>query len=108
MQAASRMCNAAVESATSLIGSRILSIAITQSAFAAPFRAVRLRLDFQIGHQQQIDDVDRVIRLADVERPSAWNRHQEFLVQYRDLATIRQVQGKRTKRLRVIEFSDAV
>jgi hypothetical protein len=56
-------------------------------------------LQFNIGHEQKVDDIRRIIRLNNKNRPAAGHRHDELRMLYGDLPPIGQVQDKGLKRL---------
>src|SRR5437016_6939330 len=80
--------------------SRTLSFAPLSSTIA---RAVSLRFDFQVSDQEQINDVDGLVGLADIDRATAWQCHREFAMQHWNLAPICQVHYKRLERLGIVK-----
>jgi hypothetical protein len=67
--------------------------------------AVAAGPQLDIGHQQQIDDVYRVVGLSDKDRSPAGNCHDEVPVMNWDFAAIGQVNNEWPKRRGVVQLS---
>jgi hypothetical protein len=69
---------------------------VTRASSPRPSSAktVRSRTNLQVGYQQEIDDVDHVIRLANQNGPPAWDRRDEFSMVNRHIPTIRKMNHK--------------
>ncbi|MBI3838982.1 MAG: hypothetical protein HY288_13760 [Planctomycetia bacterium] len=74
-----------------------------RASVASPFaRAVLGGFDFQIGNQQQIDDVRRIIGAIVGYRATARRACHEFTVLNRNLSTVGQVYDERLKWLGIV------
>jgi hypothetical protein len=78
---------------------------VAASGFASPARPVRDRLELEVGHQKQVDDVDRIVRLGDEDSAPARNGHDEFAVADRNRATIGKMDDERLEWLRTLKVA---
>jgi hypothetical protein len=76
------------------------------SSSTLPGGAVPRRLQFQIGYQEQVDDIERVIGLADNDGSAARDRHDELAMADRDRSPVRKVDDERTKGLGIIGIAE--
>ena len=79
----------------------------SSSAFSR--RTVGCSFKFEIGDQEQVDDIGGVVGLVDDNGSTARGRHDELAVLDRDRSSIREMDDERTKRLSVrsrAEFLD--
>ena len=65
-------------------------------------RAAGGGLELQVGHQQQVDDMEGVVGLDHDDRSTARNRHDEIAMWDRNLAAIRQVDDEGLERLGLV------
>jgi hypothetical protein len=63
------------------------------------------RLDFEIGDQQEVYDVERLIRLIHKDRAAGRSEGEEFAMRDRDFATIGEVDEKRPEGLCLIKVA---
>ncbi len=68
-------------------------------------RPVRRRLEFQVRDEGEINEVQRIVRLINRNRPAARGRGHEFTMHDRDRTTICQEHDERLKRLGIIEVA---
>jgi hypothetical protein len=61
--------------------------------------------DFQIGDEQQVENVHAIVGLEHNRRPAACGERDEFPVMHRHVATIRKVDRELLKWLRVEHFA---
>ena len=73
------------------------------AAFAG---AVAVWLHFKVSDQQEINYLHRIVWLAHEQRSAARNRHDEFLVQHGNRASISQMDHKRLERPGMVERAD--
>src|SRR5689334_20454504 len=73
---------------------------------APPLTGAVRGLEFQLGHEKQIDDADGIIWLGDDERTPAGDRHDELARHYRERSPVGEVDDERPKRLRLVSRSE--
>ena len=67
-----------------------------------------LRLDFEIGDEQEIDDVQAVIRLKHGSRAAAAGEREKLAVLHRHFPPVGQMDDEAAKRLGVQDCEDAL
>jgi hypothetical protein len=77
-----------------------------RSSFPPLTVALHNRLDFQVRHEEQVDEIDGVVRLADKQDTPAWNRHNKLAVMHGNLASVGKVNYERLEGLGCIETTD--
>jgi len=60
-------------------------------------RSIRGGLEPQIGHQEEIDNIQGIIGLIDQDRSPAWGGHDELAMVDRHLPSVRKMDDKRAK-----------
>jgi hypothetical protein len=75
------------------------------SSSTLPGRTVPCRLEFQIGDQEQVDDVEGVVGLADNDGSAARDCHDELAMADRDRSPVREVHDERAKGLGIISIA---
>jgi hypothetical protein len=70
-------------------------------------RAILLTIQLNVSDKKEVNNIDRVIRLRDENRPPAWNSHNEITVMDGNFPTIRQMDDKRFEWFGIIQFFQA-
>src|SRR5258708_7263987 len=67
----------------------------------------RDRFEFEIGHEQEVDNVESVVRLHDDDGATAGCRHHKLTMQNRNATSISHMNSKRLEWLLIVSFSNS-